>query len=296
MALFQCPWTSQRRLRFTRVLRIGPKDTCLWSYAKLRSPRLRLMLPCFSTCFSDVIPVHQSRWTFRLILTSYTNFDRHWDNLPQACLKTIRSSSDWTPIITAWLSNKSKKLQPPDFLKCKYCWQKNIVNPFLRLSTKNARLARRVGLLNSEIDAIALLKGQRIFTLQLQNSKVVVGKVEKGYEFLSTANNCCLQIFRPILTIYNSRQLIADLILLCYTNSTHSEILGVGKKFTNTSTTNVIVTCLLSKKFLLKKPHKIANQPIRISSIASTNERRTKLQKEDLNTSILVRGLNIQYS
>jgi hypothetical protein len=48
----------------------------------------------------------------------------------------------------------------------------------------------KVDLHNLERDAITLLKGNRVFTLQVQNSEYVVGKVEKGFEFSSTANNC----------------------------------------------------------------------------------------------------------
>lgn len=91
-------------------------------------------------------------------------------------------------------------------------------------------------LLNLEADGIALLKSHRIFTLQLQTSEYVVGKVKKGYKFLSTTNNRRLQITGESLTRYNSRQLLADLITLCFKESAHAEVVGVAKKFTNTST------------------------------------------------------------
>ena len=45
----------------------------------------------------------------------------------------------------------------------------------------------KVDLLNPSIDGIALLKGECIFTLQLQDLSYVIGKIEKGFEFLSTA-------------------------------------------------------------------------------------------------------------
>ena len=47
----------------------------------------------------------------------------------------------------------------------------------------------KADLQNPENGAIALLKGDRIFTLQFQTSKYVVGKVEKGFEFSSIANS-----------------------------------------------------------------------------------------------------------
>lgn len=41
-------------------------------------------------------------------------------------------------------------------------------------------------LLNPERDAIALLRGHRVFTMQMQNSEQVIGKIKKEYEFLSS--------------------------------------------------------------------------------------------------------------
>lgn len=151
-------------------------------------------------------------------------------------------------------------------------------------------------LLNPEVDAIALLRGQPIFTLQLQNSEYVVGKVEKGYEFLSTTNNRRLQISGSILTTYNSRQLLADLINLCYTDSAHAEIVGVAKKFTDTSTADITITSFLTKQFLLNKTHQISNEPIQVVDISSPNDQSNTTTTDALSTSILVKGLNIQYS
>lgn len=56
------------------------------------------------------------------------------------------------------------------------------------------------------------------------------------------------------------------------------------------------MTSLLTKKFLLYTPHQLANQPVHISNISSTAARPNTTLSEDLSTSILVRGLNIQYS
>lgn len=47
----------------------------------------------------------------------------------------------------------------------------------------------KLDLLNPATDGLALLRGHRLFTLQLQNGEYVIGKVEKGFEFSSTANN-----------------------------------------------------------------------------------------------------------
>ena len=62
----------------------------------------------------------------------------------------------------------------------------------------------KVDLQNLERDAIALLKGNHVFTLQLQNLEYVVGKVEKGFEFSSTTNNHRLGLQSLTLTKYIS--------------------------------------------------------------------------------------------
>lgn len=154
----------------------------------------------------------------------------------------------------------------------------------------------RADLLNPEQDAIALLQGHRIFTLKLQNLEHVVGKVEKGYEFLSTATNRRLQIAGTALTGYNSRNLLADLIKFCYTKSGHAEVVGVAKKFSNTLTAEITVTGFLSKQFLLTSPPTLYGHPTQITEVPTSDAAPQSKAQDALSMSILVRGLNIQYS
>lgn len=154
----------------------------------------------------------------------------------------------------------------------------------------------RVDLLNPEVDGLALLKGHRIFVMQLQSFEFVVGKVEKGYEFLSTANNRRLQITGSVLSTYNSRQLLADLITVCYKQSAQAEVVGVAKKFTDTPSTEITVTSSLTKTFLLRMPHILLDQPIRITDISPATAPAHSPTTDDLSTTVVVRGLNIQYS
>jgi hypothetical protein len=87
----------------------------------------------------------------------------------------------------------------------------------------------KVDLQNPEKDGLALFKGNHIFTLQLQNSEYVVGKVEKGFEFSSTANNRRLGLQGPTLTKYTSHHLLRELIRLGYLEGHNLEIIGVAK-------------------------------------------------------------------
>ena len=123
-----------------------------------------------------------------------------------------------------------------------------------------------------------------------------MGKVEKGYEFQSTANNRRLQISSPVLTQYNSRHLLADLIRNCYSHSGRAEIVGVAKKFTNTSTADITVTGLLSKQFLINSPPTLSGQPTQVIELNTSDPSHSRPVQDALRTYIIVRGLNIQYS
>jgi hypothetical protein len=54
----------------------------------------------------------------------------------------------------------------------------------------------RIDILNPQIDGLALLCGEKVFTMQLLQ-ECVVRKVEKGFDFKSTATNKKLKIQRP---------------------------------------------------------------------------------------------------
>jgi hypothetical protein len=73
----------------------------------------------------------------------------------------------------------------------------------------------KVDLLNPHTDGLALLRGECIFALLLR-SEYVVGKIKKGFNFNSTSSSRKIRIQSPILTRYNSRHLLAELIRLGY--------------------------------------------------------------------------------
>jgi hypothetical protein len=107
---------------------------------------------------------------------------------------------------------------------------------------------------NPERDAIALLKGDRTFILQLQTSEYVVGKVEKGFEFSSTANNRRLGLQSPILIKYTSRTLLRELIRLGYLSGHNLEFIGVAKRTLEQNTAEVTVASNATKQYLFQTP------------------------------------------
>ncbi|KAG0595518.1 hypothetical protein M758_UG173200 [Ceratodon purpureus] len=154
----------------------------------------------------------------------------------------------------------------------------------------------RVDLLNPEVDALALLQRHRVFALQMHNSELVIGKVEKGYELRSTANNRRLQITGPSLSTYNSRDLLAELIKIYYAHSGRAEVVGVAKKLTSSESADITVTGALTKQFLLTMPQILAAEPIQITDLSASQDQPVDSAAVALSTSILIRGLNIQYS
>jgi hypothetical protein len=112
----------------------------------------------------------------------------------------------------------------------------------------------KVDLQNPEKDAIALLKRERIFTLQLQSSIYVIGKVEKGFDFPSTANNRRLGLQSPTLSTYTSRHLLRELIRLGYLVGYNLEFIGVAKRSLDQDTAEIIVASETTKQYLLQTP------------------------------------------
>jgi hypothetical protein len=112
----------------------------------------------------------------------------------------------------------------------------------------------KVDLQNPEKDAIALLKGERIFTLQLQSFVYVIGKVEKGFDFPSTANNRRLGLQSPTLSTYTSRHLLRDLIRLGYLAGHNLEFIGVAKRSLDQDTAEITVASETTKQYLLQTP------------------------------------------
>lgn len=82
------------------------------------------------------------------------------------------------------------------------------ISALIHPQTKNWLGFLKVDLLNPGTDGIALLNGDRIFTLLLQDLNYTISTVEKGFDFPSTANNRRLELQSPILAKYTSRQLL----------------------------------------------------------------------------------------
>jgi hypothetical protein len=127
----------------------------------------------------------------------------------------------------------------------------------------------KVDLQNPEKDTIALLKGNCVFTLQLQNSEYVVGKVEKCFEFSSTANNRRLDLQSPTLTKYTSRHLLKELIWLGYMVGHNLEFIGVAKRTLEQNTAEVTVASDNTKQYLLKTPIFICREKVMIQISSS---------------------------
>ena len=87
-----------------------------------------------------------------------------------------------------------------------------------------------IDLLHPERDRINLLKGERIFTLQLQNSEYVIGKVKKGLDFTFATFNRRLKFKSEALYNYTSCQLLGELTQLGYISGTNLEFFGIAKR------------------------------------------------------------------
>ena len=152
----------------------------------------------------------------------------------------------------------------------------------------------KVDLLNPSIDGNALLKGDRLFTLQLQDLSYVIGKIEKGFDFSSTATNRRLCLTSPVLTTYTSHSLLGELIRLGYLCGATLEFIGVSKRTRDLDTADVTVASDITKQYLLASPILVDGHSITISLpaayVANPNT------PVALSTSIIVKGLSIDYS
>ena len=109
----------------------------------------------------------------------------------------------------------------------------------------------RIDLLHPEHDGINLLKGECIFTLQLQNSEYVIGKVEKGFDFTSAAFNRRIKFKSEALSNYTSRQLLGELTQLGYISGTNLEFVGIAKRTKEQDTVEVMLTSDTSKQYFM---------------------------------------------
>lgn len=158
-----------------------------------------------------------------------------------------------------------------------------IVHPL----TKNWLGFLKVDLLNPGIDGIDLLNGSRLFALQLQDFQYVIGKVEKGYDFPSTASNRKLLLKSPSLAQFTSRQLLGELTRLGYIVGANLEFVGVTKRSKELEYAEITVASDRTKKYLLETPIHLSNTRLHVCLPSTDNSN----APEALSTSILVRGL-----
>ena len=152
----------------------------------------------------------------------------------------------------------------------------------------------KVDLLNPSTDGIALLRGERIFTLQLQDLSYVIGKIEKGFEFSSIAANRRLSLTSPILSRYTSRSFLGELIRLGYLCGATLEFIGASKRTRELETVEITVASASTKRYLLESPILVDGHLIAISlPTAHTSNLNAPVA---LSTSILVKGLPMDYS
>lgn len=114
-------------------------------------------------------------------------------------------------------------------------------------------------LLNPSVDGIALLKGTRVFTLKLQDSSYVIGKVDKGFEFPSTASNIKLLFKSLAPSNYTSRELLSELTRLSYIGGNNLEFVGVTKRTKYVDYAEVTLASDKSRQYLLHTPIQFAN-------------------------------------
>jgi hypothetical protein len=152
----------------------------------------------------------------------------------------------------------------------------------------------KVDLLNPNTDGIALLKGDRLFILQLQDLNYMIGKIEKGFDFPSTAANRRLHLESPILARYAFRNLLGELIRLGYLCGANLEFIGVSKRTKEMESSEITVASAYTKRYLLESPILIANHRISISLPAETAA--YPHAPKALSTSIIVKGLPVDYA
>ena len=153
----------------------------------------------------------------------------------------------------------------------------------------------KVDLLNHDSDGIALLQGDRIFTMQLQIFEYVIAKVEKGFEFVSTTINRKLKIQSHVLSLYSSRDLLGELTKLGYLFGANLEFIGISKKLQHQNHAEITIASEQSKKYLLATSIYVSGEQILVTS--STKEPSLSPNTpEALSTSIVARRLPLTVS
>lgn len=153
----------------------------------------------------------------------------------------------------------------------------------------------KLDLFNPSQDGIALLRGHRLFTMQLQNGEYVVGKAEKGFKFLSTASNMRLKLQSPMLGKFTSRQLLGELIRLGYSSGHSLEIIGVAKRTQEQTTADITVASEHTKNHMIQYPLIVNGDRITVS-IAPHPSTQPNTPGAALTTMLIVKNIPLQYS
>lgn len=153
----------------------------------------------------------------------------------------------------------------------------------------------KLDLLNPAKDGIALHRGHRMFTLQFQNGEYVIGKAEKRFKFLSTASNRRLHLQSPMLSKFNSRQLLGALIRLGYSSGQSLEIIGVAKRTTDQISTDITVASEHTKTYMLQHPLILNGDRITVF-VTPHPSAQTTTAGTALTTMLIVKNIPLQYS
>jgi hypothetical protein len=150
-----------------------------------------------------------------------------------------------------------------------------------------------VDLLNPLTDGLALLKGDRIFTLQLKQ-EFIIGKVEKDFEFTSTATNRKLKIQSSIFANYISRQSLSKLIRLGCMSGQQIEFAGVSKHLPNQDYAEITLITVETQQHLLQRPVFLAGEQV-IVSIPTRNPS-PNLSPNAFTTTHFIKGIPLDKS
>ena len=165
------------------------------------------------------------------------------------------------------------------------------MNLSLQSSTKTLKLGlASFGSTSSTPNVTELIYSKGIFTLQLQNSEYIIGKVEKGFGFTSAIFNRRLKFKSEALSNYTSRQLLGELTQLGYISGTNLEFVGIAKCIKEQDTVEVMLASDTSKQYLMTHPINLGGYKVVItnpSNDISTNPN----SPTALTTTIVVKGL-----
>ena len=95
--------------------------------------------------------------------------------------------------------------------------------------TKNWAGFIKVHFKNPILDGIALLKGHRVFVIQMENGEKVIGKIEKGYELASKARDLRLHLKGDTLRHEHASTIFKSLVHKNYYSGHQHEYMGLTK-------------------------------------------------------------------